>query len=99
MAKIIKTETKEVTISRRCWRINIETPEGQDYKLTAYREQVETDQNGEKKREQSGAVGRSLSTVAAQTVTLTDGTVLTPIQVAEGLSAFIEKWEDEDLAV
>lgn len=96
MATDLGSETVTVTKSRRTWRINVETPRGQDYVLTAHRELVK--QAGEDVISQTREtdVSRALSAVADQTVELSDGLEISPLQIAEALALFIERWDTED---
>ncbi len=84
---------------RRTWRTTIESQTQQPVVITAHREELWHTADGTLVRQDqsAGAVRRSLSDVVAETVTLTDGTVLSALQVAEAVERFLEQWDAEDL--
>lgn len=92
--------TSSVTLSqqRRTWRINIESAIGTIPVLTAHRELVSKVGDTVIAKDPSGNVTRSLAAVAAESITLHDGMVITPAHIAEALVALIERWEAADLA-
>jgi hypothetical protein len=94
------TDLGPITKVRRTWRTNLESATQQPVVITAYREELWHTADGTLVRQDqsAGAVRRSLSDVVAETVTLSDGTVLSAPQVAEAVECFLEQWDAEDLA-
>src|SRR5688572_10907529 len=100
MAKLIRTRSLgNVREIRRSWRINIEAPAGQPLVVSAHREVINCDDdNAIIGRSPAQDVVRVVSAVAAETVELPGGVVLTGAQVALAVELFVEKWEVEDIA-
>lgn len=98
MTKILGIESLTITKLRRTWRVQIETPLGADYVLTAFRENVS--KSGEEiiSKEPAGSVVRSMSAAAIDAVTLQSGKTITGQELAEAIAAHIERWEDLDAA-
>ena len=96
MAIELGSQTVTLTSERRTWRTTIESPIGVSPHLTSHRELVQKVGSDIISQKQVGTVNRSLSSVAHQEVTLSDGKVVTPAMIAEALVALIEKWEAED---
>ncbi len=99
MARELPPEQLTIKPTERSWRINIETPRGQDYNITAFRETIGIEDGTNKViyQKQDHSVSRYLTPIAAETVTLGNGTTLSAADVATALTLFIEKWRLEDL--
>lgn len=99
MAKNLGTASLTVSSERRTWRVQVDCVKGQSPVLTAHRELLRSVDGAVISRDQNaGVVSRSLAQVAAQEIILADGTVITPAHIAEALAAYIELWEEEDVA-
>lgn len=103
MSVILETKTIGlVNIVRRTWRTVITSYVNQPVLVTAYREELTCAEDGtillQNQGQSAGVINRTLNDVVAsgQTVTLTDGTVLTANQVGEAVERFIEAWDVED---
>lgn len=93
------TDLGPITKLRRTWRTNIESATQQPVVITAHREELWHTADGTlvRQNQNAGVVSRALGDVAAETVTLTDSTVLSALQVAEAVERFLEQWDAEDL--
>lgn len=102
MASNQGTETVSVTTQERTWRVNIETARHADPVVTGYREIVRTASDGSLiAAEQAPQAERKLSAVAAQTLPFTAATagVITGLELAGLIAAWVDKWREEDIAV
>jgi hypothetical protein len=97
MALALGTESVVVTSQERTWRINIETPLGGDPVVTIYRETVRTAVDGTLiSRETAAGVSRSLSDVAAQSLSVA-GNKYTTAEIAGVIAAIADTWRQEDI--
>ena len=96
------TSTIVVTTEERTWRTNIETPKGGDPVVTAYRETIKTLSDGTVlgRDQMSIRVDRSFSSTVANDdkVTLLNGKVISAVEMAEAVAAFIDMWRHQDAA-
>ena len=101
------TENMDVIISKRSWRTEFNTGEGEPYSVTSYQEETKR-KDGEvtpfakmRKKNVSRIILEADGTptaVAAETVTLADGTIIAMGQILEAGSLFSDKWRAEDEA-
>ncbi len=100
MATILGTETLDLTKEERTWRINIDSPKGEDPVVTAWREIVRTAPDGTViSREQAGSIQRALSTVAENTIPVPggNGMQLSIEQLAATIAATADQWRQQDI--
>ena len=97
MSTTIGTETVAVTTTERTWRVQIETPRGQDPIVVAFREFVKTDPNGGViSQMQSGMTRRQLSAISGQFVKAA-GVTVTYAQLAELIAQAADDFRTQDL--
>ncbi len=96
------TETMIIASQERTWRVNIETAKGEDPVVTVWREVVRTAPDGSViSRESAGDFSRSLSEVAAETITVPGSSpaiTLTMAQLAAAIAATADQWRLQDIA-
>jgi len=98
MSTTIGTETVAITTTERTWRVQIETPRGQDPVVVALREFIKTDPNGGViSQMQSGMTRRQLSAIASESVTA-GGVTVTYAQLAELIATAADTFRAQDLA-
>ena len=96
--------TKQVTsqiVSQReqSWRVNFELPAGGQPSIQIYREVVGLDAEDNivgKPQQSYTPVNRTFEAVADETVTFDDGSEVAFSDIVEALSAFGDKWAQED---
>lgn len=90
-------KTLEITPQTRTRVIVIETPYGGSPKLTAHREIVNRDNEGNVvSRDNALEVSRDYALVTSDPMELSDGTKVSKAHVAEWLSRSIDGWEIEN---
>lgn len=92
---LVTTETQPVKVESRTWRVQIFTDFGRDPHIEFLREKVTYVADEVKGSERSDTVTTTLSAIAARTVTLHDGTVLTGLQLAEAVAAVGDMLEED----
>lgn len=95
---IESTETKTVKRVLRTRQIIIDTPVNGAYRFAAIRHVLEQDSNTQAitSERDDGEVVRMVASVAAETVTLQSGKILSVAEVAEALQLFGDKWYQAD---
>lgn len=91
------TGTIPTTIEYRSRKVLITAPKGSDIFLTATREGIFTDDGTGLFKINSYEVRRRLSEVKDETIEINGSTISVSL-VAGALSAFIDKWDQEDKA-
>lgn len=98
-ADMATATARTVKSLNRTWRVNVEMPYGSDVTVQAYRERLDADPTtGDVGKTQTLAVSVTLKDVAADSVTLKDGTKLTVSQINEGLLLAVEAWTAKTIA-
>lgn len=89
-----------VSQEERTWRANIETPRDGNYSIQVYRETIlrSSDETVTSVVQNYTPINRSASAIAAETVTLPNGTVVPAALVLGALPLFFDRWADEDAA-
>ncbi len=95
MAIDLGTSTVTLSSQERTWRINLETPLGQDPTITVYREDIKKDGNNAiVSQENAKMLSRNLSAVASEAHTVGDKTY-TLAELATVIAAVADAWSQE----
>lgn len=98
---ITKNVTSQITSQReQTWRTNLETPAEGTRSVQIFRELVGLDAEGNQVGQPQQSympINRLFDSVAEETITFDDGTEIAFQDIVEALSAFGDKWAQEDL--
>lgn len=100
MARTRTISKPAVSEEDRTWRANIETPRDGNYSIQVYREIVRRASDGTVTSTVQSVtpVNRLAADIAAETVTLPNGTVVPASIVLAALPLFFDRWAEEDAA-
>lgn len=100
MARTRTISKPAVSEEDRTWRANIETPRDGNYSIQVYREVISRAEDGTvvSAVQNFSPVNRLAADVAAETVTLANGTVVPVALVLAALPLFFDRWAEEDAA-
>lgn len=100
--RVTRQRTETVTaavLQDRTYRAVIEAPLVGPYHIAVYREDVLRDAGGAviQTTKVAAPVLRLASAIAAETVTLTDGSVISAAAIFEAFPLFFDRWASEDI--